>query len=420
LRRISPQGGPPITVRAVPNERYGYPQLLPDGRHYLCVVVGDGSASLRAGALDSNEDREILGGADLNGASYANGALVFGRDNMLFAQTFDPVSLKLSGEPVIIADSVQAAQTRGAAFAVSDNVLVYQPRDRADTTQLTWFDRAGHLVSTVGEPSNFTNLELSPDGKRLLVSASDDRLMTRDIYVLDVVRGVRQRFTIDPSDERSAVWSPDQKEVIYTSKGLDFYRRASDLSGDERPVIVDRSSKDPYDWSPDGRMLLYRRTGQSGNDLWLHPLNGGEDRAVAATRFNEVAGNFSPDGKWIVYVSDESGRTEIYATRVEGGGKIQISTRGGSYPRWRGDGREITYIAPDGMLMGAMVSAAATELDVAAPAPLFAIDVEAAPGPIYDVTADGSRFIVGARVQSRVSPSIVVLQNWSRLLTAHP
>ncbi|MBY0495688.1 MAG: serine/threonine-protein kinase [Cyanobacteria bacterium] len=418
LRRISPQGGPPTNVRAAPGERYAFPQLLPDGRHFVFMAVrlAGGAVSVRVGSLDSDDDRELLNGTDLNGVAYANGALLFARGTTLYAQAFDLSRFDLSGEPVILAAPLQAAQTRGAAFAVSDDVLVYQASERLDATQLTWLDRTGRILSTMGEPSNFSNLELSPDGKRLLASASDEKLQTRDIFIVDVIRGVRQRFTLDPSDERSAVWSPDQQQVIFSSKGLNLYRRASDLSGEEQPVLVDGDSKDPYDWSPDGHTLLYRRTGPAGNDLWLHPLRGGEDRPIAVTRFSEVAGNFSPDGKWIVYTSDESGRSEVYATRVDGGGRIQISSLGGQFPRWRGDGREILYLAPDRRLMSAMVIADATTLDVKPSVALFQLDIEAAPGPIYDVTADGSRLIVGARVQSRIQPAIMVLQNWSRLL----
>src|SRR5262249_51651792 len=152
----------------------------------------------------------------------------------------------------------------------------------------------------------YSNLELSPDGRQLLVSATDSRSETRDIYIVDVNRGVRRRFTNDPSDERSAVWSPDGSEVIYTSKNLNFYSRRADSSGEERTVFVDQSNKDPYDVSQDGRWLLYRKLGEStGNDLWIMPVGGpGPGRPIANSRFAESSGNFSPDGRHIVYTSE--------------------------------------------------------------------------------------------------------------------
>ena len=107
----------------------------------------------------------------------------------------------------------------------------------------------------------------------MLASATDLRLSTRDQFIIDVTRGIKQRFTFDPSDERSAVWSADDKSVIYTSRGLDLYSRPSDMSGDERDVIKDGISKDPNDISQDGRWLLYRRSGgATGNDLYIAPL----------------------------------------------------------------------------------------------------------------------------------------------------
>ncbi len=108
----------------------------------------------------------------------------------------------------------------------------------------------------------------------------------------------------------------------------------------------DGRNKDPFDWSPDGTLLLYRRQGDGAwSDLWLMPLDGsGPPRPLAATAFNESFGNFSPDGRSVVYVSNESGQNEIYVISVDGGGKVQVSASGGTHPRWRRDGREIVYL----------------------------------------------------------------------------
>jgi serine/threonine protein kinase len=419
LRLVNAQNGEVTVTRTTEGTRFGFPQFLPDGRRYIVgTLVGNAVGGYQIGSLDDDQARPLLSGSDVGNMSIAGEAVVFARGSSIYGQRFDPSRAELSGEPVLLATQVQSAPNRGAAFAVSPGgLLVYQANDRFEPSQLTWIDRAGKVVSTVGEAADYTNIELSADSRRLLASATDEKALTRDILIIDVVRGVRQRFTLDPSDERSAVWSPDQRDVIYTSKGLDLFRRAADLSGDEQPVIVDDASKDPYDWSPDGRMLLYRKTGAgTGNDLWLHPIGGGPDRPVAATRFSEVGGNFSPDGKWIVYVSDESGQFEVYATRVDGGGKIQISSNGGTFPRWRGDGREIVYLGPERMLMSAMVEATAPTLEVSAPKQLFRLDVAAAPGSVYDVTADGSRLIVAVRVPQRVPPGLTVIHNWQELL----
>lgn len=418
VRSISAQGGAARVVRAKAGERYMSLYPLPGGRSFVAaVLINESEAAIRVLSPDSNEEHELLRAPDVHGFAYASGALVFSRGGTLFGQRLDPSTFALVGTPTLLAERVASAPLRGAAMTLSDNgIMVYQSTGGRDRTQLTWVDRAGRQLSTVGEPGDFTNLELSKDGRRLLASATDDALLTRDVYIVDVARGIPQRFTLDPSEERSAVWSPDERQVLYTSKGLNFYSRASDLSGDERQVLNDGASKDPYDWSPDGRLLLYRRSGgPTGNDLWLLPFDGSKPRPVANTSANELSGNFSPDGRWIVYQSDESGQAEIYATRVEGGGRIQISSNGGTFPRWRGDGREILYLAGNQTIMSVTIAKSTGELDVEAPKRLFDINVGASAGPIFDVTADGSRFIFGARLATE-SPSVTVLQNWPQLL----
>ncbi len=417
IRSIDLQSGTATTVRTRPGERYNAPHVLPDGRHYLVGVSAGNTLSVRVMSLASDDEITLVSGDDVTGFAYGAGALVFARGTTVFGQRLHPARYTLEGRPVILAEGVESAPLRGSAFSVSDNgIMVYQHSTRLDRNQLAWVDRGGRLLSTVVEPADYSNLELSKDGKRLLVSATDPKLLTRDIFIIDATRGVRQRFTLDPSEERSAIWSENDRSVIFNSRGLDFYRRASDLSGEESPLLKDGVSKDAHDISPDGRLLLYRRSGgETGNDLWLLPLDGGAPRPVAITGYNESASNFSPDGRWIAYQSNESGQPEIYATRVDGGAKVQISSNGGMFPRWRNDGREIVYVAGGRSVMGAAVSSSDPELKVAAPVRLFDLDLASSAGPSYDVTADGSRFIVAVSA-SQSMPAITVLQNWPQLL----
>lgn len=419
VRSISAQGGTATVVRARQGERYASLYPLPGGQMFLAaVVVNEKEVSIRVLARNSEEEHEVLRAPDVHGFAYASGAVVFSRGGSVYGQRLDHSTFKLIGTPTLLAEGVASAPLRGAAVALSDNgILAYQTTGGRDRTQLTWVDRDGRQLSTVGEPADYSNLELSRDGRRLLVSATDNAVLTRDIYIVDVARGIPQRFTLDPSEERSAVWSSDDRRVLYTSKGLNFYTRPSDLSGQEREIFKDASSKDPYDWSPDGRFLLYRRSGgATGNDLWLMPLDGGSGRPVANSPASELAGNFSPDGRWIVYQSDESGQAEIYATRVEGGGKIQISASGGTFPRWRSDGREILYLAGNRTMMSVSILMSGGELRPDTPRRLFDINIGTSAGPIYDVTADGSRFIFAARSSSGAVPGVTLLQNWPQLL----
>lgn len=400
---------------------YNFPFFLPGHQRFLFSGTGDATTAsgVFVGSLGSSEKTLVLNDNDALNPQFANGALVFARGDTIFGQRFDPVALRLAGEPVVLATQVESLPRFGAAFSVSaSGVLAYIARSVGSATELTWVDRHGRVQSTVSQVGDYSNLELSHDGRRLLVTLPDGQTRTRDVFIVDLARGVRQRFTLDPSDERSAVWSPDDRRVVYTSKGLEFYSRAADSSGAEQLVLKDGVNKDPYDISPDGKLLIYRRLGAgTTSDLWLMPLDGsGPPRPLVATAYSESSGNFSPDGKSVVYVSDESGQGEVYVISVDGGGKAQVSANGGLYPRWRGDGREIVYLRPDKMLMSAAVTGSGTTLKIAAPTSLFVMDTAFGPGAIYDITADGERFIVNTPVPPRLPPAITILTNWpSRL-----
>ena len=401
------------------NARYDFPQFLPDGKGYVFgALASSGEVSISTGRIGSSNAEVLINGFDIGKGAYASGALLYTRGDTLFAQRAESSPLRLTGDPIRIASQVLNSSTRGGAFSVSTNgVIVYQAV-RRENVRLTWLDRKGQALSTIGDDGDYTNVELSNDGRRALVSMTDTRFQTRDIFIVDLERGVRQRFTIDPSDERSAIWSPDSRQILYTSKGLNLYSRAADSSSDEQAMIVDGVSKDPYDWSSDGRWLLYRRSGvDTGNDIWIGPSDSsGPGRILVGTRFSEVPGNFSPDGRFLVYVSDESGQREVYVMKVGGGGKIQISVSGGFYPLWRGDGREIVYLTTDRTVMSAAVQQAGGNVTVSAPRPLFKINVGVTVGRMYDVTADGTRFLAAIPVPSRIPPVFTVITNWPRLL----
>ena len=152
-------------------------------------------------------------------------------------------------------------------------------------------------------------------------------------------------------------------------------------------------------------------------DLWVLPLDGERKQVpFLQTEFDEVLGQFSPDGKWIAYASNETGRYEVYVRSFpNSGGKSQISTGRGSRPRWCKDGKELCYLAPDRKLMAVDVKTASARLEAGQPKELFqtsAADAAVGNG-VYDVTADGKRFlIVSAQQESAVSP-ITVVQNWT-------
>jgi len=424
LLRMTSTGGAAAEVSPRVNNGtiYSHLSFLPDGRHYLhrYFPPGDSAAmGTYVAALDSPDRQLVFGGSDVSQAVFANGMLLFARNSTLWAQPFDLKALKTTGDPQVIAHGVEQIAS-GAAFSVSQTgTLAYQPRAATVGSRLKWLDRRGGLLGTLADDADYSNLELSPDGRRMLVSVREPGAPARDIYIVDTVRGLRQRLTFDPSDERSAVWSADGGTVIYNSKGLDLYQRSSGFTGGETAVVTDGISKDPNDVSPDSRWLLYRISNtQTGNDLWRKPLDGSAPpQPVLNSTFNENSGQFSPDGRSIVFISDDAGRAEVYVMSLEpGGGKTQISTDGGASPRWRRDGQEILYLNADHTMMSVPVKGSGARFEAGTPTPLFQVDHVPSAGPIFDVAPDGQRFIINTTVPSKVPPHVVVIVNWPALI----
>jgi len=248
--------------------------------------------------------------------------------------------------------------------------------------------------------------------------------------VYELARGVATRLTSQPLPDINPIWAPDGSRIVFASIRLrspsTLYRMLSSGTGEEELLLKTAGPTRGRSWSRDGRFLLYSEYDPKTHwDLWLleHPDRPPGERKtfpLLHSEFEEEQGRFSPDGKWIVYQSNESGGFEIYvrpfrpdiAGAQSGllGGKWQVSTGGGVEPRWRGDGRELFYLAPDGKLMAAPVQTGAT-FEAGAPQPLF--QTRAAAGfTRYDVTGDGKRFLVNTPEETASAPATVVL-NWT-------
>ena len=424
IQQLTATGGVATTIwrPASPEERYGFPSFLPDGRHYLfSYTAGESSAAsgYYVGTLGSSEKILVHAEPQPTGAQFANGHVLFPRDDSLFAVPFDVNRLRATGPAVRVVGDLVEEQNLGAFGVSPTGALVYAPIRRTDVSRLVWMNRDGQTLSMLGDEADYSNVELSPDGTRLLVSVLDQAVGTRDIHVMDVARGVRQRFTFDPSDERSAVWSHDGRQVIYNSKNLDLYSRPADFTGAETPLIVDGASKDARQVSPDGRFVMYRRSAiATGNDIWIVARDGNrKDEPLIASTFNENYGVFSPDGRSVAFVSNDAGRADVYVlSREGGGGKMQVSTNGGSFPRWRRDGREIVYLDLENVLVSVPVSGTGASFRAGNAVKLFAINPQPGPGVPFDMTADGTRFLVNAAPPTRRPWSFVLLANWTAAL----
>jgi Tol biopolymer transport system component len=421
LQKVSASGGAPTaaTVLAEGETTQLLPFFLPDGRHFLYRSnnVTTGIRPIYLASLDSAERKLLLNGDSPN-VLYTEGYLLFLRDMMLMAQPFDARRLVLTGDAFPIAEQIQSqGGISSGVFSASDNgVLAYQTGLGATGSQLTWFDRTGKQVGMLGDAAAYSDLEFSPDWKRASISIPEAG-KGRDIWLYEITRGLRTRFTFDSADDLESIWSPDGSQIVFNSrrKGhLDLYQKASSGAGTEEVLVEDNLDKYPLSWSPDGRFILYVSSG-TNNSLFALPLSG--DRKpfpFLKTQFNGVFAQFSPDGRWVAYQSNVSGRAEVYVAPFPGpGGQWQISTAGGSLPRWRRDGVEIFYLDPDNNLMAVAVNGKGGSFDVGAVKLLFGTHAAQGGRYRYGVSADGQRFLINTVLQQSTSAPITVVLNWT-------
>jgi len=432
LHRVAAAGGTSHPVTQLNQQRgehtHRWPHFLPDGKHFLYLArVGQGGAGLEGtgiwvASLEGGPPKLLIQAASK--AEYAAGHILYARENTLMAQPFNPNTLELTGDAFPIADRIQhdVSFSRGT-FSVSENgVLLYQTGEFSPGTSLVWFDRRGKRIGTLGDPSVYVDVRISPDGRRVAAAVTDPRIGPPDVWIFEVARGLRTRFTFHSNQETHPVWSPDGERLAYrgTNKGIpDIYVKSLAGAGQESPLLESMLAKYPSSWSSDGRFLAYESRGtQTATDIWTLPLGEKvEPKLYLATQFREGQPHFSPDGRWMAYVSDESGRNEVYVAPFPGPGrKWQISTSGGVEPRWRRDGREIFYIATSNNDVTAVeVNSRGDTFEVGAAKTLFQ-PLPLRRGNVYDVTGDGQRFLVNLLLQEQTSEPMTLVINWPAAL----
>jgi len=431
LYRVSASGGLPTPVTRFDPSRgetsHRWPFFLPDGKRFLYLVASFGGerekTGIYVGSLDSKEEKFLLR-ANSSLAYAPPGYLLFLRERNLVAQPFNAKGIRITGDPLPVAEEIQFfPQTYSTLFSVSENgVLLYQDRSASGVSQLVWFDRSGKEVGSLGSTGNQANPRISPDGKRVALDITDPQTGNMDIWIYESSGGIPTRFTSDPAIHAAAIWSPDGSRIVFMSLRQghpDIYQKSSSGAGNESAILVSERGKYPTDWSPDGRFILYRALDAKTNfELWALPV-GSDQKPIPfmKTAFGVSHGQFSPDGRWVAYASNESGRWEVYVAPFPGpGGNWKVSSAGGSEPRWRRDGKELYYLAPDGKLMGVEVREGPT-FDAGAATPLFQTrlrqHISAADLFSYDVSADGRRFLVNTDVGEVASTPLTVVLNWT-------
>jgi serine/threonine protein kinase/Tol biopolymer transport system component len=433
IKSVSASGGASTVVLAPDSTQgengYWWPYFLPDGKHYIYFALGPGLRPLGIylASLGATDRKLLVSGG--SNAQFAQGHLLFLRDHALMAQRFNSDRLELVGDAAMVADDIAVGGNSGVtgAFSVSQTgLLAYHTEQRGSQTRLTWLDRNGTRLGTIGDEANYGDLQLSPDGIHASMSLPNPTLPARNIWLMDLLRGLPTRFTFDGADQWQSIWSPDGGRLVFNSEnGRHLIVKASGETRAEQRLLSDDAPKIPVSWSADGNFILYARQApkETGWDVWALPLAAGSKPfPVVQTPFDEGPADFSPDGQWIAYLSNEAGRQEVYVSPFSRQGvRVRVSTTGvapGSggavSPRWRRNG-EVFYLDASGLLTAVPVRTAGTSVEVGKAQGLFRLTPGQGTRNSWDVTADGQRILVSVGQQGPAAPISLVV-NWPALL----
>ncbi len=423
LLMVSADGGTPQEITKLNNARnetsHRWPWFLPDGRHFLFTTRAflSEDQGLYVGSLDSPEHKLLLP-LSSNAVYVPPGYLLFMREGSLMGQRFDARRLQLEGEAFPVAENVSfsANYSLGTFSASSNGVLVYIHGQSSQVNwQINWYDRNGKPAGDAVLDGN--GPRLSPDGKMLAfqVPSSGGNVT---VWLLDVARKVKTRFSFGKPLSFGPVWSPDGKQIAFGTyvsavNGGGIYVKPSNGSSSERLLLDGQVWPDA--WSHDGRYLLMRKVGSDGlPQLWALPMQGNQKPfpVVQIPSYHVMWGDFSPDGKWITYESDESGTSQVYAAPFPGpGGRWQVSTDGGTQPLWRQ--KEIFFLK-DGKVWAAEVEEKGSGLQLGRAQLLFSAPVQGNPAHWYDVSRDGKRFVINVATQPpEANQPLSLVVNWT-------
>jgi Tol biopolymer transport system component len=425
IGRIPPSGGDGIRLTQIDTTRHEFahwsPVVLPGGHAFIFANYATPVERARIEAYEFGSGRRTVLVENAIFPRYSGGRLFFVRGGALWAVGFDPVKLRVKGEPVPVQDDVAWLPSNGeAGYDVSpDGTLVFARASRWKVEgHVVWVDRHGAETPAIPEAGSWSEPRLSPDGRWIALTGHEPKV---DLWLYDVRREVLNQLTHAPGSAFDAIWMPDGRRLVYVFEDpvYDLHLLTIDASAPDRTILATPNDKYPGSVSPDGRLLAFT----SAAGAWDVEIKTLSD-TMAPSTLGSASGErsdpaFSGDGRWIAYEEVTNARSEVYFTAVDGaGGRYLVSAGGGTEPLWTKGGREIVYRRGDAM-MAARVTP--TTGEVGSPEVLFRVK-SPAPGVAryrsYDVTSDGSRFLMVKPLERPGLQPLEVVVNWVATLDA--
>jgi serine/threonine protein kinase len=423
LFQVPAAGGTPVQVTLLDSSNnestHRYPWFLPDGKHFLYVVRVNNTNredEVRVGSIDGSISKVVL--KSHSNAIYANGYLLFVREQTLLAQKFDTGNLELKGNAVPIAEQIRFDGTfnHGSFSASQNGVLIYEGNLAPVLNQMAVFNRDGSKITVLEGTQSVQEGAFSPDNSKIAYSTVSQQQRNENIWVYDISRKLSIRLTFNPKLENDPIWSPDGKKIIYTSDhgdGRGVFIKNADGTGDERKLLSYGSDIFATSWIKDGKWICV--TDSPHRDILVYTADGQKPPIkFLQTDFVEEEGRFSPDGHWLLYMSNESGQQEVYVRPFPGpGGKWQISPNGIHYRAfWKGDGKEIYYISIDGKMTAVRVNAVGNSFSVGEVETLFDAFAEGV-SYMLDASKDGQKFLVSYNPIQSNSELLTMVMHWN-------
>jgi len=429
LSQIPSAGGPPMTVSDSKNGEvtHRWPQILPRGKAVLftahTATNGFDRANIEVMSLADHSRKTLVRGGTYS-RYLPSGHLVYVNRGTLFAVPFDADRLEVHGTPVPVLDQISYNAQLGSAqldFSQTGTLIYRSGAAGGGLLTVAWLDGAGKVQPLLAQPGAYVNPSLSPDGQRLAVEVVEGS--GTDIWVYDWRRDTMTRLTFTGTAD-GAVWSPDGRYIAFLAVGEGLSVIRSDGSGKPQPLTQSKNRQLPRSFAPDGKRLAFFETASgTGNGLWTVPLESddaglraGKPEVFLQTQANALS--FSSDGRWMAYVSNESGTDQVYVRAFpDKGGKWQISNRGGTWPMWSRNGRELFFETLDNHIMVAAYAVKGDSFAADKPRVWSEKQLGTSGGrKNVDLAPDGKRIVILMRVETeqgqKAQSHVIFLENF--------